>query len=205
MRLFRLVAPLAVVLLAACAAGEDAAEAPMPDLGDFRLDHNIVVGKTARMVPPSRSATPEEWVAVLTDEIGQRMGRHQGSGRYHLGVSVDAYALAVPGVPVVVKPRSALAYSVTVWDDATGGKINTVAAQRIVFEDLGVSGDGVVGSGLTRTKEEQMRRLAHNAALSIEEFLVENRDWFSEDPAKRAAAREDAAKRRSWRKDEQPN
>lgn len=197
MRLVHLVAPLALALLAACGA-KDGVNDPPPDLGDFRLIHNVVVGETARMIPPSRGATADEWEAVLKDEIGKRMGRHRGTGRYHLGVSVDAYALAIPGVPVVLKPRSALAVSVTVWDDATAGKINTVPAQLVVFEQLGMTGEGLVGSGLTRTKDEQMRRLAQNAARAIEKFLVENRDLFSSDPTLRAAAREAAAKRRSW-------
>lgn len=197
MRLFRLVAPAALVALAACAA-TDGESGPPPDLGDFRLVHNIVVGETARQIPPSRSASAEEWKAVLTDEIGRRMGRHEGGGRYHLGVSVDAYALAIPGIPVVVKPRSALAVSVTVWDDATAAKINTVPAQLAVFEQLGLSGEGIVGSGLTQDRDEQMQNLARSAAAAIEDFLVENRDWFSDDPERRDAARAEAAARRSW-------
>lgn len=197
MRLFRLAAPLALFLLAACAA-KDGPDAPPPDLGDFRLGHNIVVGETARMLPPSRSASAEEWEAVLGKAIGDRMGRHQGAGLYHLGISVDVYALAIPGIPVVVKPRSALAVSVSVWDNATRSKINPVPAQLTVFEHLGISGEGLVGSGLTQSKEEQMQNLAQNAARAIEKFLVENRDWFSDDPELRARSRAEAAKRRSW-------
>lgn len=204
MRLSQFAAPLLFVALAACGA-KDASNDPPPELGDFRLIHNVVVGETARQIPPSRSASAEEWEAVLAEQIGQRMGRHQGAGRYHLGVSVDAYALAIPGIPVLVKPRSALAVSVSVWDDATASKINTVPVQLTVFEQLGLSEGGLVGSGLTQTREEQMRRLAANAAEAIEEFLAENRDWFSEDPARRAAAREAAAKRRSWQPDSAPN
>ncbi len=183
----------ALVLLAACAA-TDGLDDPPPALGDFRLGHNIVVGRTARMVPPSRAATGEEWVAAFAPAIQQRLGRHQGEGLYHLGISVDAYALAIPGVPVVLKPRSILVFSITVWDNATGQKINIEADQLTAFESLGLSGESFIGSGLTQTKEEQMANLSRRAALAIERWLVENEAWFSADAELRAAARAEAAK-----------
>jgi hypothetical protein len=192
MRLARLVAPLAFLALAACGA-KDGLNDPPPELGDFRLGHNIVVGETAHMVPPSRSATAEEWEAVLKDAIGARLGRHQGEGLYHLGVSVDAYALAIPGVPVVIKPRSVLVLSVNVWDNATRSKINVEPGQLTVFENLGLTGESIVGSGITQSKDEQMKNLATSAARAIERWLEENKDWFSPDPAVREAARAEAA------------
>lgn len=192
MRLARLVPLSALLLLAACAA-KDGLDAPPPDLGDFRLGHNIVVGETARQAPPSRGATAEEWEAVLGAEIGRRLGRHQGEGLYHLGTSVDVYALAIPGIPVVVKPRSVLVVSVTVWDNATRSKINVEPEQLTVFENLGLTGEGIVGSGITQSREEQMQNLAAAAARAIERWLAENEDWFSADPAVREAARAAAA------------
>ena len=181
----RLFAPVALFLLAAC-AGNDGLDQPPPDLGDFRLGHNIVVGETARMVPPSRSATAEEWEAALEQEIGKRFGRYEGETFYNLGISVDAYALAVPGVPVVVSPKSVLVMSVTVWRDSTQTKLNEEVKQLTVLESA--SGDTVVGSGLTKTKEEQMRDLSFNAARAIERWLVENRAWFDENAAPQANA-----------------
>jgi hypothetical protein len=187
MTLARLFAPVAFLVLAACAGG--GADDPPADLGDFRLGHNIVVGETAQMVPPSRSATGEEWKAVFTDEIQKRLGRYQGEGLYHLGVSVDAYALAIPGVPVVVKPKSVLVFSVTIWDNATQQKIKQEVTQLTTFERMGISGKSLIGSGLTQTRDEQMRNLARAGARAIERWLSANRDWFDPDPAIRAAAR----------------
>lgn len=192
MSLLRLVAPLALLILAACTA-KDGLDDPPPELGDFRLGHNVVVGETARMVPPSRRATTEEWEAVLGAEIDKRLGRHQGEGLYHLGVSVDVYALAIPGIPVVVKPRSVLVVSVTVWDNATRSKINIDPGQLTVLENLGLSGESIVGSGITQSKDQQMQNLSYAAARAIERWLAENKDWFSPDPAVREAARAEAA------------
>lgn len=201
MPVFRFLAVAAALFLAACAAPEDPA-APPPELGDFRLGHNIVVGETARMVPPSRSATAQEWEAALGAEIGKRLGRYQGEGLYHLGVSVDAYALAIPGVPVVVKPRSVVVFSVTVWDNATGRKINVDPKQLTAFENLGLSGESLIGSGITQSREEQIQNLSASAARGLQRWLVENKDWFSGGPAVREAARAAAA---VARKPGQPN
>jgi hypothetical protein len=192
MRLARLAAPLAFLILAACAA-KDGLDDPPPELGDFRMGHNVVVGETARLVPPSRGATAVEWEAVLGAEIGRRLGRHQGEALYHIGVSVDAYALAIPGVPVVLKPRSVLVVSVTVWDNATQSKINVEPAQLTAFENLGLSGESIVGSGITQSRDQQMQNLAAAGARAIERWLTEHKDWFSPDLAVREAARAEAA------------
>lgn len=181
MTLVRLFAPLALLLLAACAS-KDGLDEP-PPLGDFRLGFNVVVGKTASLIPPSRGATAEEWEAVLGEEIDKRFRRYEGERLYHFGVSVDAYALAIPGVPVVVKPRSVLVFTVTVWDDATQQKLNVEPQQMTVLESTGfLTGKSIIGSGLTQSKEEQMRNLSYAAARAIQRWLVKNEAWFDGDP-----------------------
>ena len=182
MTLVRLIAPLALLLLAACAS-KDGLDEPPPPLGDFRLGFNVVVGKTASLIPPSRSATAEEWEAVLGEEIDKRFRRYEGERLYHFGVSVDAYALAIPGVPVVVKPRSVLVFTVTVWDDATQQKLNVEPQQMTVLESTGfLTGKSIIGSGLTQSKEEQMRNLSYAASRAIQRWLVQNEAWFDGDP-----------------------
>lgn len=176
---------LGAALLAGCAAKDDLATPPEP-LGDFRLGYNIVVTKNAKMIPPSRSATPEEWEAILKEEIEKRMGRYEGDKLYHLGINLDGYALAVPGVPVVLAPKSILVLSLNVWDDAAGAKINAEPEQVTVME--GLSGQTFVGSGLTRNKEEQMRTLARNAAVRIERWLRRNEEWFAAEAGTEPAA-----------------
>ena len=48
----------------------------------------------------------------------------------------------------------------------------------------------VIGSGLVRSREEQMQILARNMARRIQLWMLQNPEWFSIDPE---AAAEDAA------------
>ncbi|WP_209427509.1 hypothetical protein [Pararhodobacter sp. SW119] len=178
----------ALALLAACASGRDLGDM-RPELGDFRLSHNIVVDANAQQGPLSRPAEPGAWKAAIEAEVARRLGRYEGDRLYHVAVHVDAYILAVPGVPLVASPRSALIISVNVWDDALGRPLNERVRQFTVLESL--SGESVVGSGLTQTAEQQMTNLARNAALQIESWLAENPQWF--DPARRGEPAPDRA------------
>ncbi|OYX44963.1 MAG: hypothetical protein B7Z02_02685 [Rhodobacterales bacterium 32-67-9] len=175
MQMRSLLAVLALTFLAACAA--DDLSQPPTDFGEFALGYNIVVAKNAKPIGPSRTATAEEWETVLKEAIGARFGRYDGDKLYHIGIGVDGYALAVPGVPVVLSPKSVLAITVDVWDDTAGRKINAEPKTFTVFERL--SGETVVGSGLTQTKEQQMANLSANAARLINNWLIENGAWFT--------------------------
>lgn len=175
MRLAHLAAAALLALLAACAS-DDLSKAPT-EFGDFALGYNIVVAKNAEPVGPSRKATPEEWEAAIKSAIDARFSRYTGEKLYHIGIGVDAYALAVPGVPVLLSPKSVLAITVNVWDDTAGRRVNAEPKKFTVFE--GLTGDTVVGSGLTKTREEQMATLAANAARHINDWLVENAAWFT--------------------------
>lgn len=181
---------LALMGLAACAApGGDGA--PRPDLGDFRLGHNIVVAPNLVQGPFSRKASAEEWIAVMKTAVDRRFGGHEGDRLYHLGISVDGYVLALPGVPVVAAPKSVLIVQATLWDDARARKLNPKPKRFTVLEEF--SSDTVVGSGHTRTRDEQMETLARNAARQIEVWLAaQKRDagWFTPRmaaPAKKSA------------------
>lgn len=177
MRIRAIISALAAaVLLTACAGGGDLSQPP-EEFGDFALGYNIVVAKNAKAVGPSRKATAVEWETALTSAIAARMGRYEGEKLYHIGISVDAYALAVPGVPLVLSPKSVLAITANVWDDTAGRKINAEPRRFTVLEQL--SGETLVGSGLTQSKEEQMANLSANAARLINEWLVENSAWFT--------------------------
>jgi hypothetical protein len=171
----RLFAVIAALALSACAA-EDLTKPPTP-LGDFDLGFNVVVAKNAQQVGPSRQVTAAEWEAALKAEIEKRTGRYDGDKLYHLGVAVDAYALAYPGIPIVLKPKSVLSVTVNVWDDTAQRKINAEPKVITVFEPF--SGETFIGSGLTQTKEQQMVNLSANAARKINAWLVENKAWFT--------------------------
>jgi hypothetical protein len=83
-------------------------------------------------------------------------------------------------VPLVASPRSALIVGVHVWDDELGRPLNDERRQLTILESL--SGESVVGSGLTQSAEQQMQNLARNAALAIENWLVQNPQWFPPQP-----------------------
>ena len=180
-------APLALVLaVAACAAG-DPLDEELPPMGDFRLGHNIIVADNMQQVPPSRNATPEEWEEILGSEIDRRFGAYEGDRLYHIGIAVDGYALAPPGIPIVLSPRSILVLSVNIWDDALGRKLHDEPEQIIVFE--GTSPETLlVGSGIARNRTEQMQVLARNAARRVQVYMLQNPEWFSISPEDAAAA-----------------
>ncbi|WP_430465971.1 hypothetical protein [Tabrizicola sp.] len=157
----------------------DLAEPPAP-LGDFALGHNIVVTSNMQKVAISRNASGEDWEAALEKAIDQRFGRYQGEKLYNIGVSIDAFALAPPGVPLVLNPKSALGITVTIWDDAAQKKLNEEGKQIIVMEKM--SGETVLGSGLTQSAAKQMEILSYNAAKAIEGWLLENPEWFGLPP-----------------------
>ncbi|MEQ9259534.1 MAG: hypothetical protein RIG84_10575 [Roseovarius sp.] len=178
MRLRQSLLPLAALVLAACTASDDLS-APPPDLGDFRLAHNIIVAPNLTKGPLSRPAGKAEWIKAVRGAVDARLRRHEGEKLYNLGIALEGYVLAKPGVPVVASPKSVLLLRVTVWDDAEGTKLSKAPKAFTVFESL--SGDTVVGSGLTLSKEEQMANLAQNAALQIERWLLRQKreeGWF---------------------------
>ncbi len=168
------------LVLSACASGRELRE-ERAELGDFFLSHAIVVADDATALPGSRPAEAEEWEEVIEAEMRRRFGRYDGDRLYHLGVNVHGYMIAPPGIPLVLSPRSALGVTVDVWDDALGRKLNARPHRIIIGEAF--SGETVIGSGNTQTREQQMQNLAENVVLSIENWLANNPDWFPPKPA----------------------
>lgn len=175
---------LIVSMLSAC-AGKGDLDKPPPPLGQFKLGLNIVVAKGAQKSPVSRNATPEEWQAALKKAMQARFGRYHGDRFYDFGIKVDGYALAPPGIPIVLSPKSVLVITANIWDDPTQTELNAKGKQIVVFE--GFSPATVIGSGLVQTRQEQMDRLAYNAAKKIETWLLKHPEWF---PAEGAGAPE---------------
>ncbi|MDT8854494.1 hypothetical protein RNZ50_05505 [Paracoccaceae bacterium Fryx2] len=175
---------LGLGLLAGC-ENNDLAE-PTANLGNFALGLNIVVADNVQMVPISRKATVEEWEAVMKKAVDARFGRYDGSKLYNIGISVDGYALAPPGIPVVAAPKSVLVITANIWDDAAQLKLNPEGKQLTVFESL--SGESVIGTGITRTKAQQMEALSYNAVKSVELWLLQNPEWFGLPPTPSASA-----------------
>ena len=185
MRALTRLATLGLVLILGACAASDPLEEDLPDMGDFRLAYNIVVADNMQQVPPSRNATGEEWIEVLPAKIDRRFGGYEGERLYHIAIHVDAYSLAVPGIPVVLSPKSILVISANVWDDELQAKLHEEPRQLTIFE--GASAQSIIGSGLTRSREEQMQVLARNAARRVQLWMLENPEWFSIDEDTAAA------------------
>ncbi|KJS44881.1 hypothetical protein [Roseovarius sp. BRH_c41] len=179
--MIRFLALFGLALMAACTNANDLDEAPAY-LGNFHLGHNVVVAPNLTKGPASREASKEEWIAAMTLAMTDRFGRYEGTKLYHLGVSVEGYVLAIPGVPLVASPKSALILNVTAWDDAKGAKLNAKPHLVTVVESF--SGNTFLGSGLTQSKEKQLENLSRNAAKQIQNWLVQQNNefgWFEDD------------------------
>ena len=171
---------LAAAFLAACENIDDISGKPAP-IGEFALGHNVVVAPNLVMGPASREASDEDWIASVTKAIGDRFSRYEGEQLYHFGVSLEGYVLAQPGIPILLSPKSALILKLTVWDDAAGVKLNEEPEQITVLENL--DGDTVIGSGLTKTADEQMLALSENAAKLIQRWITRQHrqeKWFKQ-------------------------
>jgi len=169
--------------LAACASPPDLSQ-PVEPIGDFRLGHNIVVARDTTMGPLSREATEAELEAEIRAAIEERLRRYDGDGLYHVGVRVEAYILAQPGIPIVLSPRSVLLLALNIWDNETQERINEEPIRITAFEGAN-TGVPLVPSGLMKSKEEQLRNLSISAALEIEQLLQENAEtWFAPKPGR---------------------
>ncbi len=178
--MFRVLAVLiSFALLSACNGASDLNKAPVP-LGDFNLYHNIVVAPKVQKLPLSRTVTEEVLTTAVKDAIAERFDRYDGTRNYHFGVSVEGYVLAPPGIPLVLAPKSVMIVNLTVWDDAAGKKLTDEPHQITVFESFDQG--PIVGSGYTKTAEQQLKNLSQNTAKSIETYLVKQNaaeGWFN--------------------------
>ena len=168
--MLRILAILTLALgLGACTDATQDLSRPVEPLGNFTLGHSIVLAPNVQRLLVSRDATPEELIEVVDGAIEKRFRRFDGGRFYHFGISVEAYSLPPPIVP----GKSALALRVTVWDDAAKTKMNEETEVINVIQ--------VFESRLQLTREEQLQRLADQAALQIEQWLrerMEQDDWF---------------------------
>lgn len=165
--------------LVACNGAADLAKPAVP-LGDFSLKHNIVVAPKVQKVPLGRELDTDVMIRTLQAAVAERFDRYTGARLYHFGISLESYFLAPPGVPVVAAPKSAMVIRITVWDDAKGRKLNEKAHQITVLESLDQG--PLIGSGYTKTAQEQFRNLSQNAVKQIENYLVKmnaEEGWFA--------------------------
>lgn len=151
--------------------------APLEPLGDFRLGHTVIVTKNAKLFPPSRRADLAVWKTMMIADIDKRLGRYDGEKQYHIGVHIDSYVLAIPGLPLVATPKSVLVVSLSVFDNATRQRLTEKPHQLNVFERSKKT-TFIIGSGIANSKTEQMQNLSRNMARLIAKYLQQNKQWF---------------------------
>ncbi|WP_298844381.1 hypothetical protein [uncultured Roseobacter sp.] len=186
---------LGAVALSACVNSSDLND-PAVLLGDFSLGHNVVVAPKVAKGPASREVPVDELTASIQSAIAERFDRYDGPKDYHFGLSVEAYVLAQPGIPVLLSPKSAMIVQLTVWDDAKGAKLNTEPEQITVLEEL--SGQNVFGSGLLKSGDQQLEEMSRSVAKAIENYLVaQNAEygWFTENAVVDTGEEEEPAER----------
>ncbi|MGV6803449.1 MAG: hypothetical protein ACWA49_04520 [Ruegeria sp.] len=176
LRILTLITGLA--LMAACTQTQ-VYEDP-EDLGQFKLRVNYAFADKAVQGPVSRDATPQEWTDAIQNAVDIRLGRYQGAQEYDIGISLEGYMLAPPGIPVIYNPKSTAIVLVNVYD-VNNKEFLAKGKQFQVLEDT-TSGSALKGSGNERTKEEQMSGLALKVADRVEEWLAEehkDNGWFN--------------------------
>jgi len=173
---FALLAAVAV-LLSACETPVDVTSAAAREpLGDFKLGFAVAYADNAEKGPLSRDASEEEWETAIKAELQRVFGGYEGTRYYHLSLTVNGYVLAQPGIPVVASPKSALIVSLFVWDDKTQTKL-VEDEQFTITENL--TGRSILGSGLTKSREEQLDELTKLAVGKVYDYLRENKQLFN--------------------------
>ena len=153
-------------------------------LGEFKLRVNYAFAEKAVQGPVSRDATPDEWTKVIQNAVDIRLGRYEGSQEYDIGISLEGYMLAPPGIPVIYNPKSTAIVLVNVYD-VEKKEFLAKGKQFQVLEDT-TGESALTGSGNARTREEQMNGLALKVVDRVEEWLAEEHKddgWFDKRPS----------------------
>ena len=176
-----------LLFVASCGFVSDM-DGPTEPIGDFALGFAVGLAPHPTKGPASREASNEDLGAALKAALVERFTRftaNKDTRFYNIGASVDGYVLAQPGVPIVLSPKSVMVVRVTVFDDATGEKLNEEPLTVTSVEEL--SGESAIGSGLTMTAEEQLASITRVVASDLELKLREKHrkeGWFTpQEPA----------------------
>jgi len=167
---------ICILFFTACSPPTQDFDAKLVPIGNFRLGQ-IVTPTDAELIkgPLSRTASPEDWILAVNVAFRDRFSRFGGGSYYHLGITASGYILAKPGIPLIAAPKSLLIFEVIVIEDYTGKVLTEKPHQIMVVEQL--NGGSLIGSGYTRSREQQISDLAQQAALSTENWLRQQ-PWF---------------------------
>ena len=105
------------------------------------------------------------------------LSKQNGNQFFHISVVVSGYVLAKPGIPIILSPKSILIVDVSIFNDESEQKVFNKPKRFSIFESL--SGNTILGSGLTLTAEEQLDNLTTIATYKISQWLVSNKDVLS--------------------------
>ncbi|MEX5579836.1 hypothetical protein [Pseudophaeobacter sp. A-200-2] len=164
-------------LLSACT--ETLLDEPPEDLGAFRVRVAHVYAEKALKWPMSRAAEQSEWIEPMKTALEARLRRYDGPQEYDVAVTLEGFMLAPPGVPVLFNPKSVAVVNVFVYD-VEKEEFLADKHQMEIFEDT-TGESAIVGSGHSRTKEEQIAGLSLNIADAVEEWMAEQHKengWF---------------------------
>ncbi len=157
---------LTLAILLSCALEDKPIVKP---IGDFRLGHVTVNAREAETTEWGRPATEMQLTDAVRKAVRDRFGPLRGRSWYHLGITLDAYLLPPPGVPIVASPRAILVAQVQVWDDRTQSILNPRAESFAVREST--NAETLVGSGYNYDAAAQLERVSKSLALQIERWL----------------------------------
>ena len=110
----------------------------------------------------------------MTSEIERRFGQYKGGKGFVVAVAIDGYALAPPGIPIVLTPKSIMVVSANLWTADPQEKI-AGPEQLTTFEGADTF---LLGSGLQKTADEQLTTLSRNMVKKIQSWLLRNPTWF---------------------------
>ncbi|GAA6194283.1 hypothetical protein [Phaeobacter sp. NW0010-22] len=180
--MFRILTTLTVALFLAACGETQLNEAP-EDMGAFRARVVHVFTDKALKWPLSRDAEASEWNAPMERAMETRLRRYDGAQEYDVAVSLEGFLLAPPGIPVLVNPKSVVVVNVFVYDVARKEYLARKVQMEVYEDTTGQS--AILGSGHSRTKEEQIAGLSLNIADKIEEWMAEEHKengWFDKRP-----------------------
>ncbi|MGV6840753.1 MAG: hypothetical protein ACWA40_11240 [Planktomarina sp.] len=171
---------LGFLALSACGAAQNMSGG-QAELGNYRMGLiHMQVHEEVQKGPFSRDVSDQEWKTALQPAFDQHFAKFEGDRTYHIGIKVLGYVVAKPGIPLVASPKSILIFDVVVVDDEKRIALNVPRHELTVIEKL--SGSNMLGSGFSKTKEEQLAELAEIAAKATEDWMREQPWFYTDDP-----------------------
>jgi len=170
-----------LTLLTAC--GETRMDEAPEDLGTFNMRVGYIYTEKALQWPLSRKSEGSEWNAALQNALDTRLRRYEGTQDYDVAITLEGFLLAPPGIPILVSPKSVAVVNVFAYDVAK--KKYLVKKQQMEIFESTTGESAILGSGHSRTKEEQIAGLSLNIVDAVEEMMAEQHlenGWFDVRP-----------------------